>query len=116
MKNITVKNWKGKEFSGSWNGKTYSSKIDGRNDLYRIYVDNNPIHIEESELKRLQSDDSERQKKIAINKINDFFSWVEEQPEEIKKHMFIQSLDMMSENSKKCKTAEAINALRSYFR
>ena len=116
MKNIKVKNWKGKEFSGSWNGKSYSSKIDGREDLYRIYVHSDPIHIEESELKRLQNDDESRQKKIAANKVDDFFSWIEEQPEEIKNRMFMQALDMMAENSRRSNTAEAIDALRVYFK
>ena len=39
MKKISVKNFKGEEFEGMWNEKTYSSKIDGRPDLYRIYLD-----------------------------------------------------------------------------
>ena len=49
MKNITVKNYQGKEFSGNWNGKVYSSKIDGRSDLIRIYVNNEAVHITEEE-------------------------------------------------------------------
>ena len=32
MKKISVKNFKGEEFEGMWNEKTYSSKIDGRPD------------------------------------------------------------------------------------
>ena len=44
MKKISVKNFKGEEFEGMWNEKTYSSKIDGRPDLYRIYLDGESIH------------------------------------------------------------------------
>ena len=46
MKKISVKNFKGEEFEGMWNEKTYSSKIDGRPDLYRIYLDGESIHVE----------------------------------------------------------------------
>ena len=49
MKNITVKNYQGKEFSGNWNEKVYSSKIDGRSDLLRIYINNEAVHITEEE-------------------------------------------------------------------
>lgn len=115
MKNITVTNYKGEKFSGYWNGKTYSSKIDGRNDLHRIYVDNEPLHIDDAELKKLQSNDEIRQKKISTTKVEDFFSWLEEQPEETKKYMFLNALDMMAENSKRSKTGEAITSLRKYF-
>ena len=115
MKNIDVVNFEGKQFSGAWNGKAYSSKIKGHEELHRIYVDNDLIHITSEELKRLQNDDAKRQKNIAINKINDFFEWIEEQPDEIKNRMFMQALDMMSENSKRSKTSKAIGELREYF-
>lgn len=39
MINVKVKNYKGKEYTGIWNGKTYSSSIDGAPELRRIYVD-----------------------------------------------------------------------------
>ena len=115
MKNINVVNYKGTQYSESWNGKAYSSKVEGREDLHRIYVDNDPIHITNEELKRLQSDDAERQARIAKNKVNDFFGWLEEQSEETKKHMFMQALEMMAENSKRSKTSASINTLREYF-
>jgi len=115
MKKISVVNYKGTQYSGEWNGKSYSSKIEGRDELHRIYIDNDPVHITDEELKRLQSDDADRQARIAKNKVNDFFTWLEEQSEETKKHMFMQALDMMSENSKRSKTCEAIGTLRGYF-
>ena len=115
MKHINVVNYKGTQYSGSWNGKAYSSKVEGREDLHRIYVDNDPIHITNEELKRLQSDDADRQARIAKNKVNDFFGWLEEQSEETKKHMFMQALEMMAENSKWSKTSASINTLREYF-
>lgn len=49
MINVKVKNYKGKEYTGIWNGKTYSSSIDGAPELRRIYVDNSPLHITETE-------------------------------------------------------------------
>lgn len=115
MKKISVVNYKGTQYSGEWNGKSYSSKIEGRDELHRIYVDNDPVHITDEELKRLQDEDVSRQRRLAITKVDDFFIWLEEQPDEIKKHMFLQSLDMMAENSKRSKTCEAIGTLRGYF-
>ena len=56
MNNITVKNFKGNEFSGKWNGKTYKSKIEGRDDLLRIYVNDEGIHITKEECERLNID------------------------------------------------------------
>lgn len=115
MKNITVSNYKGQEFTGSWNGKAYSSKIDGRDDLHRIYVDSNPIHIEDAELKRLQSEDGKRQTRIALEKTEEFFDWLEGQPDEIKIQSFAQALEAMREMSKGAEPRKAINTLRSYF-
>lgn len=115
MKNITVLNYKGQEFTGSWNGKAYSSKVEGRDDLHRIYVESNPIHIEDAELKRLQSEDSKRQTRIALEKTGEFFDWLEGQPDEIKKQAFLQALDAMREMSKGAESIKAANALRCYF-
>lgn len=115
MKNITVLNYKGQEFTGSWNGKAYSSKVEGREDLHRIYVDSNPIHIEDTELKRLQSEDGKRQQRIALEKSGEFFDWLEGQPDDIKKQVFLQALDAMREMSKGAESRKAVNALRCYF-
>lgn len=115
MKSINVTNYKGTEYNGAWNGKAYSSKVEGREDLHRIYIDNNPINITSEELKRLQNNDEKRQKNIAIGKVSEFFDWMEGQSDEIKKQMFLQALDMMAENSKRSKTCDAISTLRGYF-
>lgn len=53
MKNIEVTNFKGNKYEGSWNEKTYSSNIAGHPDLYRIYVNDQAIHITEKEYNRL---------------------------------------------------------------
>lgn len=53
MKNIEVTNFKGNKYEGSWNEKTYSSNIADRPDLYRIYVNDQAIHITEKEYNRL---------------------------------------------------------------
>lgn len=56
MKNITVVNFKGNTFSGSWNGKTYKSTIEGRPELLRIYVDNKGCHITPNEYEKIGGD------------------------------------------------------------
>ena len=63
MKKISVKNYKGTEFEGEWNEKTYSSKIDGRPDLYRIYISNESVHIEKEELAKIVDDIKAEEKK-----------------------------------------------------
>lgn len=42
MTNINVKDFEGKEISGSWNGKTYSSKVAG---CVRIYLNNKDYNV-----------------------------------------------------------------------
>ena len=46
-----------------WNEKTYSSKIDGRPDLYRIYLDGESIHVEKKELEKIVVDIKVEEKK-----------------------------------------------------
>ena len=53
MKTIKVTNWKGNEFEGSWNEKTYPSQIEDKN-LIRIYVSDTRIHITAEELEKIQ--------------------------------------------------------------
>lgn len=62
MKNITVVDYNGITYEGEWNGKTYTSQVLGREDLYRMYVSNEAIHITKEELKKI-SDDVERSDK-----------------------------------------------------
>ena len=45
-------NFKGNKYEGSWNEKTYSSNIADHPDLYRIYVNDQAIHITEKEYNR----------------------------------------------------------------
>lgn len=54
MKNITVVDYNGITYEGEWNGKTYTSQVLGREDLYRMYVSNEAIHITKEELKKYQ--------------------------------------------------------------
>lgn len=53
MQEISCIDYKGKNFSGIWNEKTYSSKIEEKPELKRIYVDNEPVHITEKEYAKL---------------------------------------------------------------
>lgn len=48
--NITIRDYQGKEYSGKWNEKTYTSQIKERSDLKRIYLDNTLIHVTAEEL------------------------------------------------------------------
>lgn len=47
---ITITDYTGAERSGSWNGKTYSSKISGNQELARIYLDNKEVHVDKDVL------------------------------------------------------------------
>lgn len=72
MKNITIKNWKGDTYSGLWNGKTYSSKVEGHDELIRIYVDNEPIHVTQEAISDLGANIEKDRKIRTHEKINLF--------------------------------------------
>lgn len=69
MKNIEVTNFNGKKYEGSWNEKTYKSNVSNRPDLYRIYVDEQPIHITEEEYNRLVAGNEEAEKRMLNEKM-----------------------------------------------
>lgn len=56
MQEIKVVDYKGKEFSGVWNEKTYMSRISDKPELRRIYVNNEEIHITKEEYEKLLGD------------------------------------------------------------
>ena len=70
---IKIKTFDNKEIEGNFNCKFYTSQINGRDDLTRIYVDNNVYHIDKNEKERIESilfkNDS-----IVEDKIIDLFS------------------------------------------
>lgn len=70
MKNIEVTNFKGNKYQGPWNEKTYKSCVSDRPDLYRIYVDEQPIHITEEEYSRLVAGDEETEKRKLNEKMD----------------------------------------------
>lgn len=74
MKNITIKNWKGQEYSGEWNQKTYVSKIDSKN-LVRIYVDGNEINVSKEVIAAVEIDLSKIER---LNRIEDVKLKIEE--------------------------------------
>ena len=86
MKNITVLNFKGESFSGEWNEKTYSSQIPGNEDLYRIYVSNEAIHITRQELEKITSDINKNDEEVADRILKMALNFSEEQ----KKQLFIK--------------------------
>lgn len=53
MTNINVKDYSGKEISGSWNGKTYSSKVAG---CVRIYLNNKEYNVSEEVINQVGAD------------------------------------------------------------
>lgn len=70
MKNIEVTNFKGNKYQGSWNEKTYKSCVSDRPDLYRIYVDEQPIHITEEEYYCLVTGNEEVKKRMLNEKMD----------------------------------------------
>lgn len=77
---ITVVDHEGTEQQGKWNGKVYSSKIDGKPELARIYLDNKEVHVDKdilekaSGISKKETDYASAKKRI--NDIN-FYSDVE---------------------------------------
>lgn len=55
MKTISITNWKGNKYEGEWNEKFYSSKIEGHNELFRIYINNESYHITSEERERIEN-------------------------------------------------------------
>lgn len=54
MVNVKVTSWKGKEYTGAWNEKFYNSEIEGNPAGYwRIYIDNEKVHISDDEKEKL---------------------------------------------------------------
>lgn len=77
---ITVVDHEGTEQQGKWNGKVYSSKIDGKPDLARIYLDNKEIHVDKNILEKASGiSKKETDFAAAKKRINDcnFYSDVE---------------------------------------
>ncbi len=74
MKNITIKNWKGEEFTGEWNSKTYSPKINNDENLVRIYINNEQIHVYKDELAKISEDAEKTMLNIDIEQINRILS------------------------------------------
>jgi hypothetical protein len=56
MRRITVTSYNGQKFEGDWNEKVYPSKIQGKPELHRIYVNNTEIHITDEELQKITND------------------------------------------------------------
>lgn len=69
MKTIEVTNFKGTRYEGAWNEKTYKSNVSNQPDLYRIYVNDQPIHITEEEYKRLVAGNAEAEKRMLREKM-----------------------------------------------
>lgn len=49
---INIIDYEGKEQSGNWNGKTYSSKVAERPELARVYLDNMEVHVDKDMLEK----------------------------------------------------------------
>lgn len=88
MKNITTTNYKGDKFTGEWNEKTYLSTIQGREDLYRIYVSNKQCHITKDELEKISGDI----KKINNETVNHLLKMISELPDELRKELIVKSI------------------------
>jgi hypothetical protein len=95
MREITVKNFQGKEFTGKWNGKTYPSKIEGRPELHRIYIDDTAVHITDEELNRI------------VNEIQG----AENKNEETTMQLIMKMFDGLTDENKR----KIVNALMSQY-
>ena len=94
----------GKNFSGWWNGKTYSSqKGDG---LCRIYVDNEPVHITFAEKIRIEKEAD--QAEIEREKAR-----VQEEAER-SIDSFFQNLGMKSPEAQYYALAQCLEYLKKY--
>lgn len=77
---ITVIDYMGEEQAGKWNGKIYSSKVDGNAELARIYLDNKEVHVDKDVLEKASGiSKKETDYTAAKKRINDlsFYSDVE---------------------------------------
>lgn len=76
MQTVTVKNYEGKEYTGVWNEKTYTSQIEGRPELYRIYLSEVRVHITAEELsmlgKNIEEINARREYEKAMKMTEDF--------------------------------------------
>lgn len=63
MKNIEVTDYTGVKYEGAWNEKTYKSTVSDRPELYRIYVNEQLIHVTEEEYQRMIGGAGEYEKK-----------------------------------------------------
>ena len=75
MKKVDLENYKGSKIQGDWNEKFYSSNVEGRSDLHRIYVNGDVWHITEEAKEKLIAETSnskaeENSKRITIIKEN----------------------------------------------
>lgn len=70
---ITVIDYMGEEQAGKWNGKIYSSKVDGNAELARIYLDNKEVHVDKDVLEKASGiSKKETDYTAAKKRINDF--------------------------------------------
>ena len=76
MQTVTVKNYEGKEYTGVWNEKTYTSQIEGHPELYRIYLSDVRVHITAEELsmlgKSIEDINAKREFEKAMKMTKDF--------------------------------------------
>ena len=65
MVKVKVTNWKNQIVEGEWNEKFYEPQVEGDSTgIFRIYIDNERVHITEEEKERLI-------KQISLNKIDE---------------------------------------------
>lgn len=88
MRTVKVTNFKGTEYEGAWNEKTYSSKVEGQPELIRIYLSNEEIHITEEEYSKLIEIPEKLQIVDAEKKIN-------QTREQIKKMSLAEKFDAL---------------------
>ena len=96
--------YKGNQFHGCWNGKTYSSQ-EGEG-LCRIYVDNNPVHITFAEKSRIEGEMNRAEAEKMKAKI--------QEDAERSIDSFFQNLGMKSPEAQYYALAQCLEYLKKY--
>lgn len=94
MKDINITDYTGKKVTGRWNEKTYSCKIPGRDDLMRIYVDGEEVHISQEEYSNVLGNIEKEKRRLNREKIEKFFFDAKSMDEEQKMEILLEALEM----------------------
>lgn len=99
MKNITVKDYQGREISGDWNEKTYTSKV--ADNLARIYLNNKEYHVDCAEIEKAGANIAADTQKRHQDKLDEIFSKLSSKDKIYMLQKLFYAYDVQEELSKK---------------